>query len=177
MQEILVRFLGQEDRWRRESLPTPVLLGFPCGSAGEQPACNEGDLGSIPGLGWSPGEGKGYPPTPVFWPGEFHGLYSLWGCKESDMTEWLSLHFHYVHIPSCVIYSCCFWCNFHSYAFIILNFFQMLLQVIFYFLLIFHTPIFDCLISFLSLLKEPKFSFFKKMCVSSQNGCDPKVYK
>ena len=28
-------------------------------------------------------------PTPVFWPGEFHG-YSLWGCKESDMTERLS---------------------------------------------------------------------------------------
>ena len=30
-------------------------------------------------------------PTPVFWPGEFHGLYSPWGCKESDMTEPLSL--------------------------------------------------------------------------------------
>ena len=29
--------------------------------------------------------------TPVFWPGEFHGLYSSWGRKESDMTEWLSL--------------------------------------------------------------------------------------
>jgi len=26
-------------------------------------------------------------PTPVFWTGEFHGLYSPWGCKESDMTE------------------------------------------------------------------------------------------
>ena len=31
-------------------------------------------------------------PTPVFWPGECHGLYSPWGCKESDTTEWLSLH-------------------------------------------------------------------------------------
>ena len=30
-------------------------------------------------------------PTPVFWPGEFHGLYSPWGCKESDTTERLSL--------------------------------------------------------------------------------------
>ena len=31
-------------------------------------------------------------PTPsVFWPGEFHGLYSPWSCKESDMIEWLSL--------------------------------------------------------------------------------------
>ena len=29
--------------------------------------------------------------TPVFWPGEFHGLYSPWGHKESDMTERLSL--------------------------------------------------------------------------------------
>ena len=26
-------------------------------------------------------------PTPVFWPGEFHGLYSPWGCKELGMTE------------------------------------------------------------------------------------------
>ena len=30
-------------------------------------------------------------PTPIFWPGEFHGLYSRWGHKESDRTEWLSL--------------------------------------------------------------------------------------
>ena len=36
-------------------------VGFPCGSAGKESACNAGDLGSIPGLGRSPGEGKGYP--------------------------------------------------------------------------------------------------------------------
>src|SRR5574341_538120 len=35
--------------------------GFPCGSACKESACNVGDLGSIPGLGRSPGEGKGYP--------------------------------------------------------------------------------------------------------------------
>ena len=35
--------------------------GLPCGSAGEESACNVGDLGSIPELGRSPGEGKGYP--------------------------------------------------------------------------------------------------------------------
>ena len=29
-------------------------------------------------------------PTPVFWPGEFHGLYNPWGHKELDMTEQLS---------------------------------------------------------------------------------------
>ena len=31
------------------------------------------------------------PSTPVFWPGEFHGLYSPWGRKGSHMTERLSL--------------------------------------------------------------------------------------
>ena len=88
-------------------------MGFPGGS---ESACNAGDLGSISGSGRSPGEGIGYslvaqlvknPPavletwvrslgwedwrrerllTPVFWPGELHGLYSPWGHKESDMT-------------------------------------------------------------------------------------------
>ena len=47
--------------WRRDTLLTPVFLGFPCGSAGKESACNAGDLGSIPGFGRSPGEGKGYP--------------------------------------------------------------------------------------------------------------------
>ena len=36
-------------------------LGLPCGSAGKESACNVGHLGSIPGLGISLGEGKGYP--------------------------------------------------------------------------------------------------------------------
>ena len=36
-------------------------LCFPGGSDGKESACNVGDLGSIPGLGRSPGEGKGYP--------------------------------------------------------------------------------------------------------------------
>ena len=31
-------------------------------------------------------------PTPIFWPGEFHELYSPWGCNESDMTERLALY-------------------------------------------------------------------------------------
>ena len=66
-----------------------VLLGFPCGSAGRESTYNEGDLGSIPGLGRSPGEGKGYP-------FQFSGLENSmdypWGHKESDMTEQLSLN-------------------------------------------------------------------------------------
>ena len=47
--------------WRRDRLPLPVFLGFPGGSAGKESACSAGDLGSIPGLGRSPGGGKGYP--------------------------------------------------------------------------------------------------------------------
>ena len=35
-------------------------MGFPCGSAGKESACNEGDLGLIPGLGISSGKGKDY---------------------------------------------------------------------------------------------------------------------
>ena len=38
-----------------------LLLGFPGGSNDQESACNAGDPGLIPGLGRSPGEGKGYP--------------------------------------------------------------------------------------------------------------------
>ena len=41
-------------------LPTPVFLGFPGGSPGKESTYNMGDRGSIPVLGRSPGEGKGY---------------------------------------------------------------------------------------------------------------------
>jgi len=58
-------------------------LGFPCGSAGKETACNAGDLGSIPGLRRSLGGGKGYPL-------QYSGL-EIWGCKELDMTEQFSL--------------------------------------------------------------------------------------
>ena len=54
--------------------------GFLGGSAGKEPACNVGDLGSIPGLGKPPGEGKGYPL-------KYSGLCSSWCCKELDTTE------------------------------------------------------------------------------------------
>ena len=42
-------------------IPGQGTKGLPWGSAGKESACNVGDLGSIPGLGRSPGEGKGYP--------------------------------------------------------------------------------------------------------------------
>ena len=107
-----------------------VLLGFPGNTAGNESACNAGDLSLIPGSGRSAREGTGYPlqyswaslvaqlvkpatihlqcrrsgfdpwvgkipwrreirPTPVFWPGEFHGLYSPWGHKESENPTYM----------------------------------------------------------------------------------------
>ena len=57
MQETLVRFLSREDPLEKGELPTPVFLGFPGGSDGKESACNVGDLGSVPGLGRSPGGG------------------------------------------------------------------------------------------------------------------------
>ena len=45
----------------------------------------------VQSLGWEDPLGKERLPIPVFWPGEFQGLYSPWGRKESDTTEGLSL--------------------------------------------------------------------------------------
>ena len=81
--------------WRRDKLPTPVFLGSPHGSAGKESTCNVGDLGSIPGLGRSSGEGNGYTL-------QYSGLENSTDCivhgvTELDTTEWLSLslfHFH-----------------------------------------------------------------------------------
>ena len=69
--------------------------GFPGSSNGKESACNVGDLGSIPGLGRSPGEGNGNPLQysclgNLMDRGAWWG-YSPWGCKELDMTEQLSL--------------------------------------------------------------------------------------
>ena len=69
------------------------MCGFPCGSAGKESACNAGDLGLIPGLGRFPWR-RERPPTPVFWPGEFHGLYGPWSRKKSDRLS--DFHFHCV---------------------------------------------------------------------------------
>ena len=57
MQETPIRF--RKSCWRRDRLHTPVFLGFLCGSAGKESACNVGDLGSIIGLGISPEEENG----------------------------------------------------------------------------------------------------------------------
>ena len=69
---------------RRDRLPTPVFLVFPCGSAGKESACSVGDLGLIPGLGKSPGEGKRYP---LQYSSLENSMDYPWNCKELDTTE------------------------------------------------------------------------------------------
>ena len=66
------------------------MLGFPGGADGKESACNVGDLGSIPGLGRTPGEGHGNP-LQYSCLENSHGQrslasYSQRSCKESDMT-------------------------------------------------------------------------------------------
>ena len=67
--------------------------------SGKEYTCNAGELGSIPGLGKSPWR-RAWLPTAAFLPGESPwteepgGLYSPWGYKESDTTEWLSTAQH-----------------------------------------------------------------------------------
>ena len=65
--------------------------GFPCGSASKESACSAGDLGVIPGLGRSPGEGKGYP-------FQYSGLENSMNCKvlvvTKSRTQLSNLHFH-----------------------------------------------------------------------------------
>ena len=65
-------------RWRRDRLPLPVFLGFPCGLAGKESTYNAGDLALIPGLGRSPGEGKGYPLQYSGLENSVHGVTKSW---------------------------------------------------------------------------------------------------
>ena len=55
----------------------------------------------VQSLGWEDSLEKEKATTPVFWPGEFHGLYSPWGRKELDTAEWLSLSLGYAY--DCII--------------------------------------------------------------------------
>ena len=63
-------------------------VGFPSGSDVKNPPAMQKTW--IQSLGWKDPLEKGILPTPVFWHGEFHGLYSPWGHKELDTTERLS---------------------------------------------------------------------------------------
>ena len=66
--------------------PSLLITGFPDSSVGKESSYNTGDswVGKI---SWR----RERLPTPVFWPGEFHALYSPWSHKESDATERLFL--------------------------------------------------------------------------------------
>ena len=97
MQETQLPFLGQEDGcWRRDRLPPPVFLDFPCDSAAKESACNAGDLGLIPGLGRSPGEGKGCPL-------QYFGLENTMECivhrVTKKRTQLIDFHFHFQSNP------------------------------------------------------------------------------
>ena len=78
--------------WRRDRLPTPVFLYYPDGSAGKESTCNAGDLSSIPGLGRSTGEGKGYTL-------QYSGLENSIDCLIHGVAKrWTQLnnfHFHF----------------------------------------------------------------------------------
>ena len=87
MQETPVWFLGQEDPLEKGQATHSSILGLPCGLAGKESPCNAEDLGLIPGLGRSPGEGKGYPlqycglENSMDWIYSRNRFYLLEGCK------------------------------------------------------------------------------------------------
>ena len=87
--------------WRRVRLPTPVLLGFPCGSSGKESTCQCRRLRrhGFDSWVWKIPWRKKWQPTPIFLPGKSHGWrslvgYSPWCCKELYTTE--KLYFHYL---------------------------------------------------------------------------------
>ena len=93
MQETLVRFLGWEDFLEKVKTTHSSILGLPLGSAGEESACNAGDLGSFPGLGRSPGEGKGSPL-------QYSGLENSMDCIVHGVAKnWTRLsNFHFTFL-------------------------------------------------------------------------------
>ena len=75
------------------------IMGFPDSSVGKESACNAGDPGSIPGLGWSPGEGIAYPL-------QYSGLENPRDCTAYAVTKsqtWLS-DFHYLYRYTFICY-------------------------------------------------------------------------
>ena len=76
-------------------------MGFPGGSDGKESACNAGDPGSIPGSGRSLEKEMATHSTILAWRipwTEEAGRLQAMGCKDSDMTERLSLHFTFTRV-------------------------------------------------------------------------------
>ena len=90
MQETPVQFLGPEDLLEEGQDTHSSILGLTLWLSWRRIRLQCRRLGFNPWVGKMPWRRERLP-TPVFWPGEFHGLYSPWGCKESDMIERLSL--------------------------------------------------------------------------------------
>ena len=94
MEETPVQFLGWEDLLENDGLPTPVFLGFSGGSAGKESTGNGRDLGLIPGLERSPGEGNGYPL-------QYSGLEKSMDCIvhgiAKNWTQMNDFHFTSIH--------------------------------------------------------------------------------
>ena len=80
-----------DDYVKKPNLSSAGERSFLCSSVGKASAHNVGDLGLIPGLWSSPGEGNGNPLTPVFLPGESHGQRSLVGYSSWDRKSWTRL--------------------------------------------------------------------------------------
>ena len=117
--------------WRRDRLPTPVFLGFPCGSAGKESTCNVGDLGSIPGLGRSPGQGKGY---------QYSGLETVYSiswtvyCIQSMGSQRVGRNFHFLSsLVSNIVIRFCVVLNFSMYSVIIYVFCEFPFRVLSHF--------------------------------------------
>ena len=60
LQVLIIRYFHEQSSIYLINCFESLSKSFPCGSASKEPACNAGDLGLIPGLARSPGEGKGY---------------------------------------------------------------------------------------------------------------------
>ena len=85
----------ESDTTERLHFTSCTCMCFPHSSVGEESACNAGDPGLIPGLGRSPGEGKGYP---LQYPGLENSMdYTVHGVTKSQ-TRLSDFHFHFTSL-------------------------------------------------------------------------------
>ena len=93
MQETLVQFLGQEDPLVKGQATHSSILGLPWWLSWQTIHLQCGRPGFNPWVGKIPW-GRDRLPNPVFWPGEFHGLYSQWGSLRvrHDRTTFTFFH-------------------------------------------------------------------------------------
>ena len=90
MKETPVWFLGWEHPLEKGYATHSSILGLSWWLSWQRICLQGGRPGFNPWVGKIPWR-RDQLPAPVFWPGELLGLYSTWGHKESDTTEWLSL--------------------------------------------------------------------------------------